>query len=157
MTEKKQEEGRAPARREPTWGLDPFDRLRALEGLPRSGWLDEIFGERARMPVPAVDVTEADDAYRVTVELPGIARDDVSVEVHEGMLTIRGEKRSERDEKKEKSRWTERTYGAFSRSFSLPPDADADRIEASCRDGVLRLDIPKTEQPKPRVISVKGS
>jgi HSP20 family protein len=73
------------------------------------------------------------------------------------MLTIRGEKKSEREEKKEQRRYAERSYGSFRRSFRLPSDADADRLEASCQDGVLSVTIPRTEEAKPRTIAVKAS
>jgi HSP20 family protein len=109
----------------------------------RGGWL------------PALDVHETDDHYAVSVELPGVARDDVTIEFNEGLLTIRGEKRSEREEQKEKRRFVERHYGTFSRSFSLPGDADADHIDADFKDGVLTLTIPKTEESKPRTIAIK--
>ena len=105
--------------------------------------------------VPALDVHETDDEYAVTVELPGARKEDITVEFNEGVLTVRGEKKSEREEKDEKRRFVERRYGTFSRSFSLPPDADGDRIEASFKDGVLTLTIPKTEAAKPRTVSIK--
>ncbi len=109
----------------------------------RGGWL------------PALDVHETDDQYAVTVELPGVAREDVTIEFNEGLLTVRGEKKSEREDKKEKRRFIERHYGTFSRSFSLPSDADADHIDANFKDGVLTLTIPKTEESKPRTIAIK--
>lgn len=148
-------------RRDPWRGLDPFDRLRELDLFPlgQNRVLDDLLRERGsgnRMMAPAVDVTENDKNYTVTAELPGIGKDDVAVEVHDGILTLRGEKRSERDEKNEKSRWSERTYGAFTRSFTLPSDADTEHIAASFKDGVLRLQIPKTEESKPKVVSVKS-
>ena len=106
--------------------------------------------------VPAMDVRENDQHYAVTVELPGVRREDVHVELEQGMLTIRGEKTSEREEKKEHCRYSERTYGSFSRSFPLPTDADADRLDASFKDGVLSLTIPRSEQAKPRAIAIKS-
>ena len=105
---------------------------------------------------PAMDVVENDQAYVVTVEVPGGKKDDVSVELHDNVLTLRGEKRNEREEKKERSHWVERSYGAFSRSFTLPRDANADRVEASFQDGVLTVTIPKTEEKKPKRIAVKS-
>ncbi len=105
--------------------------------------------------MPALDVNETDDHYAITVELPGARREDVTVELEEGMLTIRGEKKSEREEKNEQRRFVERSYGTFSRSFSLPRDADGDRIEAAFENGVLTLTIPKSEEAKPRTVSIK--
>lgn len=105
--------------------------------------------------MPALDVHETDDEYTVTVELPGARKEDITVEFSEGVLTVRGEKKSEREEKQEKRRFVERRYGTFSRSFSLPGDADGDRIEASFQDGVLTLTIPKSEAARPRTVSIK--
>jgi HSP20 family protein len=70
-------------------------------------------------------------------------------------MTIRGEKRSEREEKKEQSRWVERCYGSFSRSFTLPANSSADRVNASFKDGVLTVELPKVEAAKPKTIAVK--
>lgn len=104
---------------------------------------------------PAVDVTEDEKSYAITVELPGVKKDDVTVEVHENVLSIRGEKKTEREEKKDKTHWLERTYGSFSRSFTLPPSAVAGDLKATFKDGVLSLEIPKKEEVKPRQISIK--
>jgi HSP20 family protein len=102
-----------------------------------------------------MDISEDDDHYVITVELAGAKKDDVTIEVHEDVVTIRGEKRSEREEKEEQRRYVERTYGSFSRSFSLPGNANADAIRASFADGVLTVEIPKREEKKPKTISVK--
>lgn len=121
--------------------------------------LDELFrespGGRGREFLPAVDVAENDAQYTITVELPGTNKDDVHVELSEGMLTIRGEKKSEREEKKERSRYVERCYGSFTRAFTLPSDADGDRLIASFKDGVLTIAIPRKEEAKPRTIAIK--
>ncbi len=109
----------------------------------RHGWL------------PALDVHENDEQYAVTVELPGMEKEDVTIECEDGMVTIRGEKKSEREEKEEKPRFVERRYGAFSRSFSMPRDGDADRMEAAFDKGVLTLTIPKTEAAKPRTVAIE--
>jgi HSP20 family protein len=109
----------------------------------RGGWL------------PALDIHETDGEYAVTVELAGARKEDVTVECHDGILTIRGEKKSEREEEKEKRRFVERRYGTFSRSFSLPSDADSEKIDAKFENGVLTLTIPKSEAAKPRTVAVK--
>jgi HSP20 family protein len=110
---------------------------------------------RSAMLSPAVDLTENDQGYVVTAELPGVKRDDVTVELHEDVLTIRGEKKSEREEKKDRSHWLERTYGSFSRSFTLPANAVSDQLKASFTDGVLKIEIPKKEATKARQIAIK--
>jgi HSP20 family protein len=128
------------------WDL-PFGRL--------SRRLEEV-GRRAAAPLsPAVDLSEDEKSYVVTAELPGVGKDDVTVELHEDVLTIRGEKKSEREEKKDRSHWVERSYGSFARSFTLPPTAQAEELKASFKDGVLRIEIPKKEAAKPRQISIK--
>lgn len=122
-------------------------------------WMDEFFARQepqAARFMPAVDVSEDDAKYCITVELPGASKDDVTVEHHENMLTIRGEKKSEREEKQERSRLVERSYGAFSRSFTLPRDADPDHVHAAFKNGVLEVEIPKTEEAKPRTVSIKS-
>ncbi len=143
--------------------LEPFARWRPFRelgfGAPLERFLEEAWGERARLPkplAPAMDISEEETRYVVTVELAGVGKDDVTVELEEGILTVRGEKKSEREEKKAKRHWVERSYGSFVRSFTLPANADADRIEASFRDGVLRLVIPKTEEAKPKTIAIRS-
>ena len=91
----------------------------------------------------------------ITTELPGVKKNDVSIELEAGVLTIHGEKKSEREEKKEKRHWVERSYGSFTRSLGLPSDAVTDRVEASFADGVLTVTIPKSEATKPRAIAIK--
>lgn len=117
--------------------------------------LEKDWRSARRGLLPALDVHETDDQYAVTVELPGASKDDVTVEVNEGILTVRGEKKSEREEKKEQRRVIERSYGTFSRSFSLPGDAEVDKIAASFENGVLTLTIPKSEAAKPRTVAIK--
>jgi HSP20 family protein len=124
--------------------------------FPRMGRLFPELERRSREFLPLMDVTETDAQYTITVELPGIKKEDVQVELREGMLMIRGEKKSEREEKKERSRYVERTFGSFSRSFTLPPDADPDRVQAAFNDGVLTLTVPRTEESKPRQIAIKS-
>lgn len=139
-----------PVAWDPFRELDLFRRwpLRDFSGL--GGALEATPGRWA----PSVDVSEDDAQYVVTAELPGAKKDDVSVELHENLLTIRGEKRNEREEKNEQRRYVERTYGSFSRSFTLPSNADADRIKASFEDGVLTIEIAKREELKPKNIVV---
>jgi HSP20 family protein len=142
---------------------DPFSELDALSSwgpfremmrTPRWRGLADESAARA-MVMPAIDISEDDDSYVVTAELPGTKKDDVTLELHENVLTLRGEKRNEREEKKEHSRYVERTYGSFSRSFRLPANADGDHIKASFEDGVLSVTIPKAAEAKPRTVDIK--
>jgi len=134
--------------------------LAPWEGFfPRRRFLDDLLRDWPAAPrafAPAVELSENDSRYTITVEIPGVKKDDVHVDLREGMLVIHGEKKSEREEKKERSRYVERSYGSFSRSFSLPSDADADRLDASFKDGVLTINIPRTAESKPRQIAIKG-
>ena len=140
------------------WGLRSWSPFRDFgSGLGRL--FDEVFAERG-FPVtrwsPALDVVENDNAYVITLELPGAKREDVSLEIHDNVLSIRGEKKSEREEKNEKRHYVERTYGSFGRSFTLPANADAERVKATFKDGVLTVELPKTEAAKPRLIDIKA-
>jgi HSP20 family protein len=106
---------------------------------------------------PAMDLVEADDHFVLKADLPGLADDDVNIEVQDGTLTISGERKSE-NEKREKGWYrVERSFGRFSRSLSLPEGVDADKIEASFDKGVLEVRIPKPEERKPRRIEIGGS
>ena len=101
-------------------------------------------GQRiAEWIAPAAEASGREGAYAVTVELPGVAESDIHLSVSEHMLTLQGEKRASRDEKGESWYFSERAYGAFSRSFRLPPDADGDRVEAVLKDGVLTITVPR--------------
>ena len=143
--------------------LETWRPFGELEGWPfglgspwRPSTLFRDWQDRPASFLPAIEVAENDVHYAITVELPGSKKEDVQVELHDGLLTIRGEKKSEREEKKEQRRYVERSYGSFSRSFGLPADADAAHLEASFKDGVLSITLPKSEQAKPKTIAVKA-
>ncbi len=103
--------------------------------------------------MPSVDIEETDEAYIIKAELPGVEKDDVNVTIDNGLLTIRGEKHSNKEDKK--AHRTECVYGSFVRSFTLPQAVTAEGVEAEYNNGVLNLVIPKTEEAKPRQIEVK--
>jgi HSP20 family protein len=104
---------------------------------------------------PAVDVAEHDDAYQVKVEIPGVSKDDVKITMQDNILTIRGEKKQEKESKRSNSHRVERSYGSFQRSFTLPTSVKHDKIEASYKDGILTIAVPKAEEAKPKQIEVK--
>ena len=135
---------------------NPFSDF--FESSLRNRMLDEFFGERRRMGIPAMplDVTEADGKYVLTAEVPGVDKKDITIECKDGVLSIRGEKKSQREETREKARILERSYGAFSRTLALPDDADVDHVEASFRDGVLRIEIQKKPGAKVKAIAIKS-
>ena len=104
---------------------------------------------------PAVDVFEDADSITLKVELPEVDAKDVDIQVEANQLTIRGERKLEKAEEREGYHRIERTYGAFSRSFTLPSTVDAEHISAESRDGVLRIVLPKRAETKPRQIKVQ--
>ncbi|MBS0224101.1 MAG: Hsp20/alpha crystallin family protein [Proteobacteria bacterium] len=125
-----------------------FNRM--MRGWP-FGWLDAMGASpspalRAFESSPRVEVKENDNAYTLCVELPGLDQNDVKVHVDDGVLTISGEKKIERTD--EKTHYSERSYGSFTRSFHLPSDAQADGISARYGKGVLTLEIPKAVDRK---------
>jgi HSP20 family protein len=108
----------------------------------------------ARQWIPAMDLVEEDEHYVLHADLPGVAEDDVKVELEDNVLTVSGERRSERNESREGYRRVERASGQFSRSLTLPEGVDPDKIEARIEKGVLELRIPKPEQRKPRRVAI---
>ncbi|PJK27990.1 Hsp20/alpha crystallin family protein [Minwuia thermotolerans] len=104
---------------------------------------------------PSSEATGSDDAYEITVELPGVKDSDISVEVDDRRVTVSGKKDSSREEKDKSYYFSERVYGSFTRSFRVPDDADLDRIEATHTDGVLKISIPRRSKgPARRMIKV---
>lgn len=104
---------------------------------------------------PAVDISETEQAILVRAELPGVRGEDVSVEVENNVLTLSGQRQFERDEKTEKQHRTERWYGSFYRSFTLPRTVDAENIGADLKDGILTVTLPKRPEMRQRRISIK--
>lgn len=165
MAKRSEETESRLARRDPFREVEPFG---AWSPFREVGWgrpwrldrlLDELIGERGWAPqatVVAMDCSEDDKSYIITAELPGAKREDIHIDLQDDMLTIRGEKKSEREGKTDHRRWAERTYGSFSRSFRIPGNALADRVEASFDDGVLTVTLPKTEESKPRPVTIKS-
>lgn len=123
---------------------DEFDRLMG-RAYSRSAW------------VPALDVRETEDLFEVTVDLPGMAPEDVSVTFEAGVLTVSGTRQFSREETKETYHRIERSYGTFARQIKLPRTADTEKIEASFDKGVLSVTVPKAEVAKPRTIEVKAT
>ena len=104
---------------------------------------------------PMVDTYEKDDAIMIKAELPGVKKDDISIDVNNGVLSIKGECSHEDDVNEENYYRRERFYGKFQRAFTLPDNADPDKIEAGFKDGVLEVKVPKTEQSKGKKIEIK--
>jgi HSP20 family protein len=152
----------ALTRWEPITRWNPWKELEEMEKR-----LSTVFG---RVPVaggenkeaitvaewsPLVDITEDDKEYVIKAEIPEMKKEDIKVNVNEDVLTISGERKYEKEEKGKKYHRVERAYGSFMRSFTLPEDADAAKVSAEYKDGVLKVHLPKSEKAKPKSIEVK--
>jgi len=142
--------------------LIPLRRSRELFRAPSTDWVDRFFEEFNPLMrgdgvgwEPSFDVSETDDHIHVTADLPGIDLKDLDISIDKNVLTVRGEKKQEKEEKGENFHRVERCYGSFCRAFILPADVKADEIDAVYKDGVLRLTVPKSEKTKARKIEVK--
>ncbi|MCZ6857163.1 MAG: Hsp20/alpha crystallin family protein [Gemmatimonadetes bacterium] len=147
----------------------PVLKRNRLSPAARVGWdvfdvgleFDRLFSTTVGAPTltawsPAVDVRESDDDFVVTAELPGLAKDTVDITIENGVLSLCGEKKEEREEGVgDSGRYAlERRYGRFQRSFSLPRGVDADNVSAEFSDGILTVTLPKSATAKPRQIKI---
>jgi len=137
-------------------------RRRPFEGLTRwfddlDSWFDDDFFTETleRKWAPAVDIEEKDGKYLLKADLPGLKKEDIHLELHDGYLTLKGERKSEHEEKKENYHRMERTYGSFQRSFRVPEGVTEKDIKAKYHDGVLEMTIPAPKEEKPKAIDVK--
>jgi HSP20 family protein len=105
--------------------------------------------------IPAVDISEDDDHLFVDVEVPGMKKEDIKVSLEHNVLSLKGEKKQEKEVKEENYHRWERSYGSFARSFELPVPVQADKIKAKYRDGVLHIELPKAEEVKPKEIPIE--
>ena len=134
------------------WSI--FDQLRReMDQMQQSG--DAGSSMATSDWTPAVDIKETKDAFVIEADIPGVDPKDIEVHMEDGVLSIRGEKHSEKTEEKEGYKRVERTRGSFYRRFSLPDTANADKINAKSKHGVLEITIPKQEKAHPRKISVQ--
>ena len=142
---------------------DPFreldelhSRLSTLFGraaLRKNGAKDEALTVAEWAPL--VDIVEDDNEYLIKAELPEVKKEDVKVTVQDDVLTISGQRQYEKEEKGKKYHRVERAYGSFTRSFTLPEDADGEKVAAEFKDGVLKVRLPKSEKARPKSIEVK--
>ena len=132
------------------WNMeDEMNRMFEQFGKP-FGWVEQP-GRYA----PAMDVRETDDAYIVEADVPGMKKDDVHIEVADNVLTIKGERKDEKQEKDKNYHRVEHSFGSFTRSVALPAGFDAGKVTANFDNGVLTVTLPKREETKPRRIEVK--
>jgi HSP20 family protein len=141
-----------------------FDRFASGFGMPSlrrifDGDVPSNLGTEMTMPNPAIDVTEDADAYKLTAELPGMAESEIEVALTDDTLTIKGEKKQEAEKTENNYYLSERSYGAFRRSFALPDGVDRDKIGAEFAKGVLTVTMPKLAEAKtePKKIEVKAA
>jgi HSP20 family protein len=144
-------------RREFGW---PFDRFLEdlFEGFEPEPGMPTLWHDHHGLEIefmPPIDMTETPDAVVLTVEVPGITREDLQVSIENGILTLRGQKREEEREEGEQWHRFERRYGRFERHLRLPEYVDPERVEARYENGVLRLQLPKTKEGKERRIEIK--
>ena len=104
---------------------------------------------------PDVDIVEHSNNYTLTMDLPGLKKDDVNISVKNNLLRISGEKKNEKEEKQKNYHRRERYFGKFERVFNLGNEIDKEKVEANFKDGVLKIDLPKAETAKPKEIEVK--
>ncbi|HEV2395057.1 MAG TPA: Hsp20/alpha crystallin family protein [Verrucomicrobiae bacterium] len=138
---------------------DPFRELSEFQNRLGSffGRSQERRGQEGPLAQwsPAVDIIEDDKEFLVKAELPEVKKEDVQVTVENGVLTIHGERKFEREQKQKRYHRLERSYGSFTRSFSLPEGADASKVRAEFKEGLLQVHMPKSESAKPKQIEVK--
>jgi HSP20 family protein len=127
---------------------DLFDRMFSDWSLP-SLW------EEDKVVVPAFDITENEKEYVISGEIPGIDPKDLEVTLTDGILSVKGEKKQETEEKKENYHRIERHYGSFERSFRLPENIKNEELDASYKDGILKLTLPKSKESEVKKIEVK--
>jgi HSP20 family protein len=132
---------------------DPFRDLRSVEDE-----FDRLMGRAFSRDawVPALDVRETEDRYELSLDLPGLDANDVSVNYEDGMLTVSGKREFSSEDKDETWHRIERSFGTFARTVRMPRAADGDRIEATFEKGVLTVSVPKTAAAKSRAIEVKA-
>ena len=138
----------------------PFGELTSLRREMDRLW-ENFFGERPlpriweREWAPSLDVSETKDNFVVKAEVPGIDAKDIDISLTGDVLTIKGEKKQEKEEKEEDYHLVERSYGSFSRSVRLPAEVESDKIKASYKNGILNITLPKSEKVKAKEVKIK--
>ena len=141
---------------------DPFRDLNSLQERMNRLFNEAGRGGRSEEPSatttwsPAVDIYETEGEIIVKAEIPGVDRNDISLHLENNVLTLKGERRFEKETKEENYHRIERSYGGFSRAFSIPAIVDEDKIRADYKDGVLKIALPKKDQLKPKQIQIGG-
>jgi HSP20 family protein len=139
---------------------DPFAEMQSMLSplLSRSSGLQPRLSREGDLTFewsPSSDISETDKEYVIRAQLPGVKKDDIKVNLQEGLVTIEGERKQEKEEKNEKFHRVESVYGSFARSFSLPDNVKAEAVRCDYQDGVLTVHIPKLEKASPKAIPVQ--
>lgn len=136
-----------------TW--DPFSEMEAVLNRYRPQ-ISKAANETISQAdwYPNVDVSESDDGFHLHVELAGVKKEDIQINVHENVLTLSGHRTNHHEQSKQKVHRIERSYGAFVRNFTLPDNAAVDQVNARVEDGILNIDIPKSKEEKPKRIEI---
>jgi HSP20 family protein len=146
------------------WEISPWRPFRELERMRREMdrlWDSLVEGRPGRRVeeigewLPSLDVSETKNDLLVKAELPGLDPKEIDISVANGILTIKGEKKQEKEEKEENYHLVERSYGSFVRSVQLPKDVQSDNISASFKNGILKITLPKSEEAKKKEIKIK--
>ncbi len=139
---------------------DPFNEIKDIQDSINKLFDDNIIKKRSRSSeeaywLPVVDIAETKDSYKIEAELPGIPKKDIDISVSGNLLTIKGEKQQEKEDKDKNYYRKERISGIFQRQLVLPQDVQADKIKANYKDGLLEITIPKVEEKKSKKIIVE--
>jgi HSP20 family protein len=148
------------------WGWDPFkDMEKEMQELTDrfsrllSRWPSRTTGAREALTVadwaPSVDISETDNEFLIKAEIPEVDKKDVKVTVQDGLLTLQGERKQEKEEKGKRFHRIERSYGTFLRTFEMPDGVDEEKLKAEFKDGLLLVHLPKTEKARSKAVEVK--
>jgi HSP20 family protein len=144
--------------------LTPILRRTGFLSRPERDFFDRFFGDFT-LPrlmsedtewVPAFDVSETDNELTIKADVPGMDKEDLNITVSDGILTIKGEKKHEKKEENKHYHCVERRYGSFSRTMRLPTEVEAEKVDATYKDGVLSITLPKSEVVEPKKIEIKS-
>lgn len=167
----KEKSSKSPAELQPAASMrDEMDRALGrflsddwLSGFPRLGRMWELSGfpefgrgaARSMLTMPKADLSEDDERFELTVELPGMTEKDLEVTVAEGALLVKGEKKEEKETREKDFHLTERSFGSVRRRFPLPPGVDSDKMDASFSSGVLKIVLPKTGEARKKTRKIE--
>jgi len=135
----------------------PFDTLEELQSDINRIFTRSLTREKpwVGMFQPDLEIREESDAYVLSVDLPGVRKEDLNISVHGNRLTLKGERKQNKENKEKGYHYSEKYYGAFTRSMEFPLEIQSDKVKASYNDGVLQIVLPKAESAKPRQVSIE--